>query len=297
MPDFEYIRKQEPLPFPDEQGSSEEPPEERYPEPFVPERSGGWQLLFLVFLVVIGAFGGLAFYAGKWKKDVDVRKYVFDGNSIVSTRELADVLKLYHGRNLDSLEADDLRQRVLKFPYIKDVIIIKEMNGLVRIRVVERIPLAQTVVAGKQMIVDREGFLLPLNSVVETRFQRLPQVSGISRPKAQPNGLLQMSGQEADLLLRIAGALSESEYAKMLIREVHLESNNKSYCLTMQTPTRFIVGNDGNFKEKLKKFEIFWQKVVSKKGFDVYETVDLRFKDRVFTRDSLSLKAPQDVSL
>ena len=85
-----------------------------------------------------------------------------------------------------------------------------------------------------------------------------------------------------------------SDYARLLIRELHFEQNNMTYCLAVQAPTRFIVGNDGNFKEKLKKFEIFWQRVISKKGFGSYGTVDLRFRERVFTKDLVSPEMKQD---
>jgi cell division protein FtsQ len=111
------------------------------------------------------------------------------------------------------------------------------------------------------------------------------------------NGLQQLDRRDIELIGQFLVALSESEYARLLIREFHLAGNHQDWCIAVPAPTRFIVGNDGNYKEKLKKFEIFWQKVVSKKGFDSYETVDLRFRDRIFTRDPVSPEVPQDVSL
>ncbi len=99
------------------------------------------------------------------------------------------------------------------------------------------------------------------------------------------------------MIVQFLDALSGADYARLLIRELHLAGNNLSWCIAMTAPTRFIVGNDGNFKEKLKKFEIFWQKVVSKKGFGFYDTVDLRFRERVFTTDSVSAEAKPGLSM
>jgi cell division protein FtsQ len=257
---------------------------------------GGWILLFLVFLLVLGVLGGLAYYAGKWKKEVEVREIVVDGAALVPSSDIVNVLKECRGSNMLELDTEILKKRVLRFPYVSDAVFSKEMNGVVRVRLFEREPLALTVIDGKTAAIDREGVLLPVDNRILVLFPKLPAVSGISRLRSLPNGLQRIDSIEAGLIVDFFTALAQTDYASLLINELHLADNNMSYCLTRQSPTQFILGNDGNFKEKLKKFEIFWQKVVSKKGFDVYEAVDLRFRDRVFTRDTVSVKVPQQVS-
>ena len=160
----------------------------------------------------------------------------------------------------------------------------------------ERVPLALTVMNGEIIAVDTEGFLLPAKKELTVQLPKLLSVSGISRLKAVGNGLQQLDSRDLEVLRQFLSALSETSYARLLIRELHFEGNNLTYCVAVQAPTRFIVGNDGNFKEKLKKFEIFWQKVVSKKGFGSYESVDLRFTDRIFTKDILLPQATQNSS-
>jgi cell division protein FtsQ len=257
---------------------------------------GGWKLLFLVFLLVLGVLGGLAYYAGKWKTEVEVREIVVDGAVLVQKSDVVAVLKECMGSNMLELDTEALRKRVLRFPYVSEALFSKEMNGVVRVRLFERVPVARTLIDGKTAAIDREGVLLPENNRLHALFPKLPTVSGIRRLRCMPNGLQRIDSTESGLIVDFFTALAQTDYASLLISELHLADNNMSYCLTRQSPTQFILGNDGNFKEKLKKFEIFWQKVVSKKGFDVYEAVDLRFRDRVFTRDTVSVKVPQQVS-
>jgi len=253
--------------------------------------SGSFSLLFIC-LMAVAALVGLVFVASHWKKEVLVRDFIVDGSSLMVKRDLLLHVIGFKGRNLQDLDVEELKTNLMVFPYIRDAAISKELNGVVRIRVFEREPVALAIIAGRKTVLDREGFLLPWNQTVAERFPKLLDITGISRLKTAGNGLQQLDQRDITLILQFLESLSQTDYASMLIRELHLAGNNMSWCLVVQAPTHFIVGNDGNFKEKLKKFEIFWQKVISKKGFDCYDTVDLRFRDRVFTTDIVSSQAP-----
>jgi cell division protein FtsQ len=273
------------------QGSSEggEGVESRYE----PAAAHNGKAKVFIFIVVLAGLASLAFYSMRWKKEVVVRDIVVEGVSSAVAKEFSTGMLVYKGRNLQELDPADLKARVMQFPYVRDAVISKELNGIVRIRVLERVPLALTVMDGNIMAVDTEGFLLPGKKEFSAQVPKLLTVSGISRLKAGGNGLQRLDRRDIEVLRQFLDALSRTNYARLLIRELHLQGNNMTYFIAVQAPTRFIVGNDGNFKEKLKKFEIFWQKVVSKKGFGSYESVDLRFTDRIFTIDVVSPQATQ----
>ena len=262
-----------------------------------PAYGGNWFARLFIFLMVLAALVALASYASQWKKGLLVRGFVVDGVSMISEREIVSRISDFKGRNLEKLDTGELKNRIRMIPYLRDAEITKELNGIIRVRVFEREPVALTVIDGQNMTIDREGFLLPEKKEFADRFPKLLSVAGINRPQVAGNGLQQLERRDVELIRQFLEALSQTDYARLLIGELHLAGNNMAWCIVAQSPTRFIVGNDGNYKEKLKKFEIFWQKVVSKKGFDSYDTVDLRFRDRIFTRDPLSQEVPQDVSL
>jgi len=261
-----------------------------------PSEGGNWFLPLFILLMVFAALAGLVSVASHWKKGLVVRDFVVDGYSIIDDSELLVRIKGFKGRNLQELDPEELKQRIMVIPYLRDAVISKELNGIVRVRVIEREPIALTEIDGQIAVIDREGFLLPWKPVVAERFPKLLAIAGISRLRTARNGLQQLDMHYVALLLHFLEALSETEYASILVRELHLSGNNMTWYTAAQAPTRFIVGNDGNFKEKLKKFEIFWQKVISKKGFGCYDTVDLRFRDRIFTTDLVSPQVPQDIS-
>jgi len=249
-----------------------------------------------IFLIVLAILAGLVSVASRWKKEVVVRDFVIDGVSIIADKELLSRIMIFKGRNLQELDAEELKQKIMVLPYLREAVITKELNGSVRVRVTEREPVAITFIDGRKTVIDREGFLLPWKPVVAERFPKLLEISGISRLKTAGNDLQQLDMHDVVLILHFLEALAETEYASILVCELHLSGNNMTWYTAVQPPTRFIVGNDGNFKEKLKKFEIFWQKVISKKGFGCYDTVDLRFRDRIFTTVLVPPKVPQSIS-
>jgi cell division protein FtsQ len=264
----------------------------------MPAKSGSWVIRLFIFLMVLAALVALASYASRWKKGVLVRGFVVDNISLISEQDIVSRVSDFKGRNMEKLDTKELKKRISIIPYLKDAEISKELNGIVRVRVFEREPVAVTFIDGQMMAIDREGFLLPDKRESGSRHgMPLIKISGITRLQVAGNGLRQLERRDVDLIRQFLDALSKSDYASLLIGEFHLDGNNMAWCVTAQSPTRFIIGNDGNYKEKLKKFEIFWKKVVSKKGFDSYESVDLRFRDRIFTRDTVSRELPQDVSL
>ncbi len=260
----------------------------------VPAHGGNWKARIFILFVVLAGLAALASYSSRWKKDVVVRDIVVEGVSSAVAKDFASGMKIYKGRSLDELDLAELKARVMRFAFVRDAVISKELNGIVRIKVMERVPLALTVMHGEIMAVDTEGFLLPAKKEWSVQLPKLLSVSGISRLKAVENGLQQLDRRDLEVLQQFLSALSETSYARLLIRELHVEGCNMTCFIAVQAPTRFIVGNEGNFKEKLKKFEIFWQKVVSKKGFGSYESVDLRFTDRIFTIDALLPQVIQD---
>ncbi|MBM3163750.1 MAG: FtsQ-type POTRA domain-containing protein [Chlorobi bacterium] len=258
---------------------------------------GNWKAVLVVLLVVFSGLAGLATYASRWKKEVVVREVVIEGADIIPRSELFPLLKGSIGTNLQNFDVGKIRGKLLAVPYIREVSLTRELNGIIRVRVVEREPLALTVYRNRPMVIDTEGVLLPETKGGAVRFSGLIRVFGVAHTRDAGNGLKKLSAPDSSLVMALTEALRRTDYARLLIREIHLEGGRMPFCRAAGSQTRFILGSDGNFKEKLKKFEIFWQKVVSKKGPDNFHTVDLRFRDRIFTRDSVAPEIQQQFPL
>ncbi|NTV02291.1 MAG: FtsQ-type POTRA domain-containing protein [Chlorobiaceae bacterium] len=238
----------------------------------------------VVLLLLFAGIASLAWQASHWKQNVVASRVVVVGTRLVPKERVVRALAPFGGRKLAELREEDLLKALSAEPYIRDAKISRELNGIVRVAITERQPMAVTLFQGSPMIIDTEGFLLPDNAV-SARYHRLPKVYGITGATQAGGGSWRMQEAEKRTLDSMVAAFAQSEYAGIMLREIHIAPGNGSWFLVSGSTVRFILGNDGNFKEKLKKFEIFWQKVIAKKGLDCYESVDLRFRERVFAKD------------
>ncbi|HWR01898.1 MAG TPA: FtsQ-type POTRA domain-containing protein [Chlorobaculum sp.] len=230
-------------------------------------------------MLLLGGIAALSWYAEHWKKRVTINRVVVSGTTLISATEIEKRLQSFKGRNLEDVRLEEVRRALGPQPYIKEMLTNRELNGILRVRIKERQPAAVAVNGQSRQIIDTEGVLLP-DDGISGRFHRIPPVYGVS-----VNGSGRLRADEQRLLVQILEAFAESPNAALMLSEIHLSPNNQSWFSVAGSPIRFIIGNDGNFKEKLKKFEIFWQKVVAKKGIDCYESADFRFQDRVFARE------------
>ncbi|HCD35744.1 MAG TPA: cell division protein FtsQ [Chlorobium sp.] len=247
---------------------------------------GGWKAFLLVFFPVMLMLVWLSFAASEWQKDVRVRSVAVDGAQLVSSAAVAKGLGRWKGKNIHDVDTSAVSGRVAGMAWVKHVRVGQELNGVLRVVVRERVPLAEVFFGGERFVMDSEGVLLPPPAGFGTRVQGLVKVSGIPSPSLRERGFLRVDRKSLGLVKSFSEALSGVPDAAILVRELHLEGSNESWFSVAGDPARFIVGNDGDFKEKLEKFGIFWQSVISKKGYGCYRVVDLRFRDRVFTTDA-----------
>ncbi len=249
--------------------------------PVASSGGGRWAVAAVSLVLLAAVLAGLAFYAGEWKKNVWVKRVVIDGNRLLSTGELMKKAGGLEGRALESIDSAALARSYRSLPYVRDASVSSELNGVVRIVVEERLPLTRVASGRKVQVIDSEGYILPYRELPPPA-ATLPLVSGVKAIGSRSGRTKKADEQSFAVLKGMIDAVSASEYAGLIIRHIALREANSTYFTAAGSSTRFIVGNDGNYKEKLKKFEIFWQKVVAKKGLDSYATVDLRFDERVF---------------
>ncbi len=243
--------------------------------PDTQERAASGQLfvaavLFLLFVGLL-VLGGVA---AKWKKGVVVRQVVIEGNRLVPDDELLRLVTDLEKTPLEDVQPGQIARRFLARPYIRTAEVATELDGTVRITVGEREPIA--LLAGEDdrlRVLDSVGKSLPYRAFALPE-RRLVTVHGL--------------GERFAVVREFLLALEDMQYARLMVTDVWLKADNLTYFTVAGSRTRFIIGNDGEYKEKFEKFEIFWQKVIAREGMDRYAMVDLRFRERVFAREEKS---------
>ncbi len=242
------------------------------------KRGGGWGVALLGLLLMVLCGGAVR--ANLWKRDLLVESVKTSGNRIVAT---ADILKLggvQKRSKLFDVNLADVQRRVKTHPYLSAVSINRNAPGGITINVVEREPIA-ALGTERLLFLDPEGVLLP--SLRADQAFDVPVVTGV-----MPNGEW-ISGHrvsaecllDALRLLSTAKSISDDLYRR--ISEVHIMENREMLLYTAEMGVPVVFGR-GDEVTKLMKFDGFWRDVVSRRGTQDLQYIDVRFEDQVVVR-------------
>jgi cell division protein FtsQ len=225
--------------------------------------------LFLksVFFIVLTGVVGLAgvYLYGKTADIMRINRIEVTGNKHLSDKEIISLMKLGQGESMLRISSRELSERVLKSPWIRDVVIRKELPHTLILKVKEAEPLALLKRKGHLYIVSRRGEILEeLNQTIAF----LPVIKMDSTKKSLLKEALKVAG-----IVREEGFFSDEEVE--IIAKTPEEMALKVGDLTIK------IGK-GNYRKKLSRFVLLENEIVRRGMTAGY--VDLRFSRRVIVR-------------
>jgi cell division protein FtsQ len=221
-------------------------------------------IVLLLLIVIMGVIVGLS---------KAVRPFLFNnlvvyGNYHLEESEIKDAVYITSGENLFNLSFEELRARVKRIAWIKDVTIRKQFPHTIMLYVEEATPRAVLRFKNHQFLVDSEGEIL--EELGRDAMSFLPVIVGIN-PSKDKGGILES--------LRLIDALEEE---KMLDKREAVEITLKPFGLVVYMDGESIRLGYGNYRDKLKRWKELEPEI--KKRDVPIEYVDLRFKDKVIIR-------------
>lgn len=238
------------------------------------QRATHYGLIGLLIAVV-----GLTVGANAWKSNLTVKRLLVGGNRIVETNEILQLAQVRKGTRLYDVDLMIMQRDIATHPFIKEVIVERDLPATLKISIVERTPLAIISRPGMHYI-DEEGVVLP-HSISREVFD-LPLLTG-SLPQEIVVGqtLNHPDVRQALAILSVAKAVNKELYH--LISEVRLRNGGDLVLYASEEGVPIIFGRD-HLAEKLAKLEAFWKDVMRERGAHRLEYVDLRFDDQVVVR-------------
>ncbi|GAB1475184.1 cell division protein FtsQ/DivIB [Bacillota bacterium] len=114
--------------------------------------------ILLKFILLSAFCAGVYYFASSPFFDVD--RLTVRNNSYYTEQQIIDLSEAETGGNLFRLSAEELKDRLLQDPYIKDARISKKLPGEIVIAVEERRETAAVPYGEEYVIIDREGIVL-----------------------------------------------------------------------------------------------------------------------------------------
>lgn len=232
------------------------------------------------FFALLLAATGLVVASNLWKSELKVRRVVVEGNRIVESPEILQLVKIGKDAQLHEVDLVAVRKNILSHYFVKDAVVERDLPATIRITVMERAPLA-IVNAHEVLYLDEDGVVLP-HSISKALFD-LPILSGVPGTMTIKPGMTLKNPDVQEALEILATSKLVGKELYHLISEVRLRDGGDIVLYAAEWGVPIIVGR-GNIPSKMVRLETFWREVVRQKGSEQLQYVDLRFDDQVVVR-------------
>ena len=221
---------------------------------------------------------GLAVLGGLyWNQTGKVKEIQFDGNRYVSLEELQKQVDIPIGVHPDSLDLIGFMKRFEEIDYVNHARISMEPGGTMIVNITERKPLALLVSGKQNAYIDSQGVRL---ARVLGNTPDVPILYGFNtKPKSDT-----LQSESFKITSRFLQELQKRPASDATISEVAWNAEQGIITLTNENGVKLIFGK-GNFDKRLRNWEAFYAAVVRQKGINSMESVDLRFKGQIVTRE------------
>ena len=222
----------------------------------------------------------LVIAANLWRSDLKVKRLTIEGNRIVETAEITQLVKIPKNTQLQDIDLMAVRRDILSHHFIKEAIVERDLPATLRVTVKERTPLA-IINASEILYLDEEGVVLP-HSISKQLFD-LPVLTGMPEGVSLTPGATLKNADIQEALSILASSKLVSKELYHLISEVRLRAGGDIVLYAAEWGVPIIFGR-GNIASKLVRLESFWNDVVRERGWERLQYVDLRFDDQVVAR-------------
>jgi cell division protein FtsQ len=238
----------------------------------------------VVFLTVVLGLVAVFVLAKFWTREAELSRFIIQGNTISKTEEITSVASKFIGKKMNEANLSEIIDTVSTLPYIRKVVATKEFPNAIRLRIQERSAVASALIGGRLKLIDEAGFVLSKNEhVLEST--RLPLLTGFEKISLDSaTGLMMLDSAETASALAFCTALRKTEWAKLLISEVHISSASQMVAFAASANAKFLFSG-GAHQENLSRFELFWKQVIVKKGVNQFDYVDVRFDGKIFAKE------------
>ncbi|MBK8956254.1 MAG: hypothetical protein IPM34_11975 [Saprospiraceae bacterium] len=245
-------------------------------------------ILISVNLLILLGIGIFWMHAVKNKriekpKDLIIRLETFGQGGLI---EMADVKKwVFDFYNKDvrrisiyALKLDQLENYLLKQSLVRKAEIFVDPKNKLHIYIEQRKPIVRVVdVQGSQFYLDEMGYKIPVSPKYGAR---VPVATGLWQP-VSGNRLDEKNKIYYGSLIKLVNAIGADSFAHALIEQIDLDSNGDLTLIPKIGQEKILLGGTEGVEDKLNRLKLFYQENMGRQGWNVYETINLKFKGQI----------------
>jgi hypothetical protein len=240
-------------------------------------------LLFLALLALAAAGIWSALASGR-APELAVDRILVEGNERLSDGEILELVEIDEETNILTLGLDDVREKLLRSAWVRDVEVKRVLPATLTLQIVERTPVAVALLDELYLLAEDGTILDQLSPHSDTT--RLVLARGLRR------GTSVISQERAELAGRTAETLLEDERLALAVSEIDVSQGDQSIVLQLRSPSLSLLVSADTMAERLREVLPLLGGLTER--YPNLERVDLRFQDRVYL--TLSELAPGEIA-
>ena len=187
------------------------------------------------------------------------------------------------GKPCSEICIEEIASHIASNPYVEDCDVCLTVNGILKVDVRQRIPLARVFNRyGDPTLMDINGKILPVKDVALD----LPVVSGYIDERYKFTGELYYiitpeNSPLLDGLRKLCHALRADEFLSSLIDQVYVNEEGEIELIPKVGRQVVILGNLERMDQKLLDLKDTYRTVLPAKGWDVYKTINLKYENQI----------------
>ena len=235
--------------------------------------------LVLRWFGMLAAFAGLA-AAFFWTvttaghaPELTVARVLVEGNERLSDGEILELLELSEGANILTLDLEDVRERLLRSAWVREVEIQRVLPRTLTLRIAERSPVAIAVL-GELYLLAADGTMLD-ELAPHYDIEKLVLIRGLRNADGVVPARAALAG-------RTAAALMERESLAALVSELDVSEGDGSVTVRLREPAVTFLVHSATMVARLERLVPLLGGL--QKRYQALVVVDLRFDGRIYLR-------------
>jgi len=235
-------------------------------------------------------------------KSIEVQITDSSKNDFIDKQEISSLLnrnKLkYLNMPMEVVNAAEIERVVNTHPSIRKAEVVKRIDGILVIKVSQRIPLMRVIVNEKtQYYIDQDGKVIPVSDKYAARvpiangnipaFNRKLAVADRLTPSQLDSGLFMLpcvGNPERCIwhdLFYIGKFIQNNSFWNSLISQIYVRPNGDFELIPIMGCQSILFGDMEDYEEKFRKIRSMYQDGFHRVGWDTYTMINVKFKDQV----------------
>lgn len=189
-------------------------------------------------------------------------------------KQLESVQGKIRGKRISSINLSLLEKRLEAGQWIRDAELYFDSENELQVFVEEREPIARVFTTnGASFYIDSSGHQMPLLPKLTAR---LPVITGFINIRRNEN-----DSSFLEEVKNIAWYVYSHPFWTAQVGQIDITANRKFEIIPVIGDNVIRIGDGNNLEEKFKNLFLFYQKVLSKTGFNKYAVIDAQFAHQI----------------